>query len=180
MAAGHSSARSLSTPDPYPHDRGLEKEEPSTTAHPRVHDVGKPRSESEGETYVPEVNSTQTCLFPNSDGDDSALPSTSVKCTDIQNAIEANAIFTVTPLFQEMGLSCEIVENLRSWAEDMWPLGDWNRYIQGECTGIYILKARIGAQESDELGGIQVEDIALQGPAMAAVRITVQPEAHLP
>ena len=58
-------------------------------------------------SHVPSVYSTANCLFPNAGGG----------CTDIQNAVEADAIFTVIPLFQKLGVDCTVVEELRAWAQ---------------------------------------------------------------
>ncbi|GAL72368.1 cellulase [Jejuia pallidilutea] len=74
--------------------------------------------------YIPSNYSTGTCLFPNADG----------FCSDIQNANEADAIFTLIPLLQSINVDCVEVERLRVWAKGMWPLGDWDQFIDSSCT----------------------------------------------
>lgn len=68
------------------------------------------------------------CLFPNANG---------TTCTDIQNAVEANAIYSIIPKFQSIEVDCDAVEALRSWADSMWPLGDWDSYYDGTCSDGY-------------------------------------------
>ena len=77
--------------------------------------------------HEPSVYSTPDCLFPNAGGG----------CTDIQNAVEADAIYTAIPLFQEIGVDCEVLGSLRAWAQSVWPAGDWDRYAPGICTGVF-------------------------------------------
>jgi hypothetical protein len=79
-------------------------------------------------------------MFPNAGGG----------CSDIQNAVEADAIYTVIPKFQDIGVDCEVVEDLRTWAKEIWPKGDWDRFIQGECTGIYITSGGLFFEGNDE------------------------------
>ena len=78
----------------------------------------------ETSSYIPSNYSISGCLFPNANG----------KCTDIQNAVEADAIFTSIPLFQNIGMDCQEVERLRSWSESMWPLGNWAQFEDTGCT----------------------------------------------
>ncbi len=68
--------------------------------------------------YVPTANDFGGCLFPN--------PGSG--CTDIQNTNEANAIYTIIPLFQEMGVDSITVIELVDWAAEMWPLGNWDKF----------------------------------------------------
>lgn len=68
--------------------------------------------------YVPTANDFGGCLFPN--------PGSG--CTDIQNTNEANAIYTIIPLFQEMGVDSATVIQLVDWATQMWPLGNWDKF----------------------------------------------------
>jgi hypothetical protein len=77
--------------------------------------------------YIPSTN-TGGCLWPNPEGG----------CSDAQNTVEADAIFTLIPLLQSIDVDCQTVEDLRLWAKEMWPLGDWDQFIQGSCTGIYL------------------------------------------
>ncbi|MFY0654944.1 MAG: T9SS type A sorting domain-containing protein [Cyclobacteriaceae bacterium] len=79
--------------------------------------------------YEPQTNPPGACLFPNPSGNG---------CSNAQNTNEADAMYTVIPLFQQIGMDCDAVENLRQWSAEIWPLGDWDRYIQGACTGIYL------------------------------------------
>jgi hypothetical protein len=91
----------------------------------------------EERNYVPSNYSEEDCLFPNANGN----------CTDIQNAIEADAIFTVLPLLQSIDVSCNEVQRLRDWGELMWPLGDWTSF-SSSCD--------LSAVDTDKVGSFQV------------------------
>ena len=66
----------------------------------------------EKENFKPYNNSTEKCLFPNSNGG----------CTDIQNVIEANAIYVLIPLLRQIKVDEKEIERLKNWSKEMWPL----------------------------------------------------------
>ena len=66
----------------------------------------------EKENFKPYNNSTEKCLFPNSNGG----------CTDIQNAIEANSIYVLIPLLRQIKVDEKEIERLKNWSKEMWPL----------------------------------------------------------
>ena len=70
------------------------------------------KSELEKENFKPYINSTEKCLFPNSNGG----------CTDIQNVIEANAIYVLIPLLRQIKVDEKEIERLKNWSKEMWPL----------------------------------------------------------
>jgi hypothetical protein len=76
--------------------------------------------------HKPRTYSKGNCLFPNPGG----------KCSDIQNAVEADAIFTVIPLFKQIGVNCVELERLRYWSAYIWPRGKWEKFIDTACSKV--------------------------------------------
>lgn len=47
-------------------------------------------------------------------------------CTDANDAVEIDAIYTLLYLFQQNGnVSCDVFNKLRGWADDRWDFEDW-------------------------------------------------------
>lgn len=70
--------------------------------------------------YVPVESYDGPCLF---------MPSEE-RCGDTLDAIEADAINILLPLLQDLEVDPEVISELAIWAEQMWPLGDWERYFK--------------------------------------------------